>query len=120
MDVASALVARDEAAVAVDPGKRAFDHPPVPSQCLTGLDTTPCDAWSDPATAAGLSASSMVVGLVGVKLVWSASRPAPPSCDRRDAVEQFLEGHAVVGVGAGQNEGERKAIPVRDQVALRA
>ena len=118
MDIASALLARDEAAVAVDPGEAAFDHPSMSAQLLTGLDAAPCDAGSNPATAASLSAPSMVVGLVGVELVWSASCPAALSCDPRDAVEQFLEGHAVVGVGAGQNEGERKTVPVRDQVAL--
>lgn len=120
MDVASALVAGDEPAEAVNPGERAFDHPPVPTQLLTGLDAASCNAGSNPPTAASLSAASMIVCLVGVQLVWSASRPPRLPSDRWDAVEQFLERHAVVGVGAGQHEGERKAVPIGDQVALRA
>ena len=120
MDVASAFVSCDEPAKAVDPGKAAFDYPSMLSELLTGLNAASCDAGSDPATAAGLSAPSMVVGLVGVELVWSASRPARLPSDRRDAVEQLPEWHAVVGVGTGQDDGERKAVPIRDQVPLRA
>ena len=120
MDVAPALVAGDEPPEAVDPGEAAFDHPPVSAQLLTGLDAASCDAGRDPTTAASLSAASMVIGLVGVELVWSASRPATLPSDRRDAVEKVLEWDAVVGVGAGQNRGEREAVPVRDQVAFRA
>ena len=74
------------------------------AQLLTGLDAAPCDAGSNPATAASLSAPSMVVGLVGMELVWPASCPAALSCDRRDAVEQFLEG-AVEGGGLKLIEG---------------
>jgi hypothetical protein len=82
VDIASALVARDEPTKAVDPGEGAFDHPPVSAQFLTGLDAPSCDARSDPATVASLSASSMVVGLVGVQLVWSPARPATLPGDR--------------------------------------
>ena len=92
MNVAPAFVARGEPAEPVDPGEAAFDHPSVAAQLLTGLDAASCDAGSDPATAASLLATSMVVGLVGVELVWSASRPATLPNDRRDAVEQFLKG----------------------------
>ena len=120
VDVASAFVACDEPAEAVDPGEGAFDDPPVAAQLLAGLDAASCDAESDPATAARLSAPPMVVSLVGVELVRSASRPAGLATDRRDAVEQFLKRHTIVGVGTGQDEGERKAVPVGDQVALRA
>ena len=105
VDVASAFVACDEPAEAVDPGEGAFDDPPVAAQLLAGLDAASCDAGSDPATAARLSAPPMVVGLVGVELVLLASRPATLATDRRHAVEQFLERHAVVGVGAGQDKG---------------
>ena len=120
MNVASTLVSRDEPAEAAEPGEAAFDHPSMSTQLLTGLDAATCDAGRDPATAASLSAPLMVVGLVGVELVWSASCPTTLPSDRRNSVEQFLERHAVVGVGAGQNEGERKTVPIGDQVALGA
>jgi hypothetical protein len=55
-----------------------------------------------------------------VELVRLASRPAKLTTDRRNAIEYFLERHAVVGVGAGQDKGERDAVPAGDQVALRA
>ena len=90
------------------------------AQLLAGLDAVAGDAGRDPATVAGLSAASMVVGLVGVELVRLASRPAKLTTDRRNAIEYFLERHAVVGVGAGQDKGKRDAVPAGDQVALRA
>ena len=120
MDVASPLVAGDKPAEAADPGEGALDDPPVAAQLLAGIDATACDAGSDPPTTAGLSATAMVVGFVGVELVRAASRPAGLATNRWDVVEQFLERHAVVGVGAGQDEGEREAVPVGDQVALGA
>ena len=38
MDVASAFVACDEPAEAVDPGEAALDRPPAGAQLLAGLD----------------------------------------------------------------------------------
>ena len=87
MDVASALVARDEPAEAVDPREGALDDPPVAAQLLAGLDAPPGDARSDAATAAGLTAASMVVGFVSVELVRPASRAACLAPDRRDTIE---------------------------------
>src|SRR6266496_3430233 len=40
MDVSPVLVADLQAPEAVEPGERPFDHPPVASQAVLGLDTT--------------------------------------------------------------------------------
>lgn len=61
MDGASALVVRDEPTEAVDPGEGALDDPPVSAQLLAGLDAAACNAGSDPATAAGLSATRVII-----------------------------------------------------------
>ena len=120
MDVTSAFVARHEPAVAVDLGKGALDDPSVSAQLLAGLDAAAGDAGSDPATTAGLATTAMIISLIGVKLVWPVPRAAILAPDPRDAVEQLFERHAVVGVGTRQEEGERDAVPVGDQMALRA
>ena len=120
VDVASALVASDEPAVAVDPGEGALDDPAMSAQLLAGLDAASGDAGRDPAAAAGLAAPPMVVCLVGVQLVRPAPCPAGLAADRRDAVQQLLERLAVVGVSTGQHEGEWDAVPVGNQVALGA
>ena len=44
MDVRPVLVADLQAPEAVEPGERPFDHPPVASQAVLGLDTTAGDA----------------------------------------------------------------------------
>ncbi len=44
MDVSPVLVAALQAPEAVEPGERPFDHPPVASQAVLGLDTTAGDA----------------------------------------------------------------------------
>ena len=118
MDIASALVARDEPAQAVDPGEGAFDHPSMAAQLLTGLDAAPGDAGHDPATAASLSAAPMIVGLVGVELVWPVPHPACLAADRLNGVEQFLERHAVAGIGTCEEKGERNATALGDQMAF--
>lgn len=54
----------------------------------------------------------MVVALVGVELVGTMPGAAFLAADRRDLVKQLLEQHAVVGIGAGQDEDERDATVV--------
>lgn len=120
VDVEPALVADGEAAEAVDPGECALDDPPVLAQPLAALDATARNPVFDPAPEAGAAAAAMIIGLVGVQLVWPATRPARLASDGRDRVEQVLEGPAVVSVGAAQQEGERDAASVGDEVALGA
>lgn len=96
----------------------ALDDPPVLAELPAGLDVPPSDARRDPAAAAGLAATSMVLGLVGVELVRPAPRPARLAADRRDAVEQLVERHGVVGVGPRQDEGERDAGPLAEAHVL--
>ena len=81
VDVASALVAGDEPAEAVDPGEGALDDPPVTAQLLAGLHAAAGDARSDPATTAGLTATSVVISLVSVELV------RPTRCSARLATD---------------------------------
>ena len=47
MDVSPVLAADLQALEAVEPGERPFDHPPVASQAVLGLDTAPGDAGDD-------------------------------------------------------------------------
>ena len=120
MDVAPALVAGDEPTETVDPGEGPLDDPSVSAELLAGFDAPSGDPGSDTTTAAGLAAPSMVVGFVGVELVWPMPCPASLAADWRDAIEKLGERHAVVGVGTGQDEGERDTVPVCDEMAFRA
>ena len=118
VDVEASFVADGEAAEAVQPGEGPLDHPAVTAELLAGLDTASCDAGLDASSLAGPTASTKVVGLVGVELRRPSSGPASLTADRRNSIQQFIEGFAVVDVGSGQKEGERDALPVGDEVAL--
>src|ERR1700716_1444957 len=69
-------VADLQAPEAVEPGERPFDHPAVASQAVLGLDTTAGDAGDDAALAQGQTEVTVVVTLVGMELVRSATGPA--------------------------------------------
>ena len=118
MDVEPALVSDGEAAEAVQPGEGPLDNPAMTSKLLAGFDAASCDAGLDASLLAGLAASVEVVGLVGMELRRSSSWPASFAANRRDGIQQFAQGFAVVDVGSGQQEGERDALPVCDEMAL--
>src|SRR5439155_17839334 len=69
-------VADLQAPEAVEPGERPFDLPAVASQAVLGLDTTAGDAGDDAALAQGQTEVTVVVTLVGMELVRSATGPA--------------------------------------------
>ena len=73
-----------------------------------------------PPPAAGAAAAAAVVGLVGVQLGRALARPAGALPDRRHGVEQGLEEPAVVHVRGAQQERERDAAGVDQDVALGA
>ena len=120
MYVEPALVADGQAAEAVDPCECPLDDPPVLAQPLAALDAAACDPVFDPAPEAGATTAAVIVGLVGMQFVRPATRSARLAWDGWHCVKQVLEEPAVVSVGAGQQESERDAAPVRDKVALGA
>jgi hypothetical protein len=102
MDVEPALVADRQPAEAVEPSKTALDDPPVTAELLRALDAAPGDARSDVSAPASVATATVVVGFVGVQLVGSATRPAALASNRRNGVDQRLEGHAIMDVCASQ------------------
>lgn len=120
MDVVSAFVASGESAAPVEPSKGALDDPAVLAEPLPAVDAAAGDARRDVAAPAGAPATALVARLVGVQLVGPLPWPARLAADRRHGIEQRFERRAVVNIGAGQQEGERNAAPVGDEVALGA
>jgi hypothetical protein len=72
-----------------------------------------------PRAAAGAAAAVVVVALVGVQLGGPLARPPGALPDRRHGVEQRLEEPAVVHVRGAEQERERDAAGVDDDVPLR-
>ncbi len=118
--VGPSFIADSEPSELVEPCEAALDHPTIAAELLTGLDAAPRDAWLDPATQTGAPATPVIVGFVGVQLIWSAFRSAALARNMRHSVKQVLERYAVVDVGPGQQKGERDAVSIRDQMAFGA
>lgn len=120
MDVQLALVTDCQSPEPVEPREAALDYPSMLAEFLTGFEAPSGDAGLHLTTMARAAAATVVVGLVGMQLVRSASRTAALARNRRDSVEQVFEGHAVVDVGPGQDERERDAPAVGNQVTFGA
>src|SRR5205823_6321569 len=121
MDVSPVLVADLQAPEAVEPGERPFDHPAVASQAVLGLDTTAGDAGDDAALAQGQTEVTVVVTLVGMELVRSATGPAARlGADGLDGVDGGEHHLRIVHVRGAHQDRERDAVGVDHKMALRA
>ena len=121
MDVSPVLVADLQAPEAVESGERPFDHPAVASQAVLGLDTTAGDARDDAALAQGQTEVTVVVTLVGMELVRSATGPAARlGADGLDGVDGGEHHLRIVHVRGAHQDRERDAVGVDHKMALRA
>ena len=117
----SAFVAHGQAAEAVEPSVGPLDDPAVTAEFLAALDTLAGDARDDAACTTLLPTDPRVVSFVGVQLVRPVPRPAAPTgAQRRNGIEGGRHLRAVVPIGARQEEAERRAAGIGDEVALRA
>ena len=120
MDVDAALVTDGEPSKPVEPGEAALDHPSVSAEFLAGLDVSPGDPRLDLTAVTSMSAAAVIVSLVGVQLVQSTPWSPALGCYSRDGVEKVFEGHAVVDIRPGQEEGERDAATITVFAATRS
>ena len=121
MQVGMSLIAHDQASELVQQGEGALDDPPVPTQLLAVLDAASCDAGLDTSGAALAATPAVVVTLVGMQLVRTASWPAvTPAPHAGHGVQRWCQYHAVVAIGTTQRDAERRATGVGDDVPLRA
>src|SRR3954447_17058287 len=120
VDVITALVPDDQPTAAGDPGQRTVDDPSMPAEALAALDPAPGDPGDDAPLPAGAAAAGVIVRLIGVQLLRSPPGPAARLADRRHGVERLLEHDAVVDVGGREQDRQRDALPVHDEVALAA
>jgi len=112
------FVSDDETPEAVDPGEGAFDDPSVLSEMAAAFDAAPGDARCDGARPQIASAAIEVVGLVGMELGRTPARSPPFLAHRANDVDDGGQRHAVMAIGAGQDNGERNTVPVDHDVAL--
>ena len=99
------FIANAEAPELVDPGKGALDDPAVSPEALAALDAAAGNARFDPTGAKVVAAAFEVVAFVGVELRGPFAGSPARLTDRVDRVDGCRQGHAVVPVGPGQDEG---------------
>ncbi len=99
MDVLAALGADREPTNVVEPRHRALPHPAISAQPFARFDAFAGEAAFDVAGSQGVAAAGNSVGLGGRQL---GRTPGPVGlANRGDRIEQLLEHHAVVAIGAG-------------------
>ncbi len=120
MNVDAALETSTQLAEGGQPGVRALDHPAMTPEPVVAFDDAPGNTRGDPQLAQVKAAASIVIALVGMQFVRPAPGPTATATYRWQRVDQLLENHRVMPVGARDAEDQWDALAVRDDVALAA
>jgi hypothetical protein len=117
--VGSPFPADSQASEAVQPGEGPLYHPAVGAQAGAVSCSAAGDGGDDAAGSDLVAVDVVVVAAVGEERVGFAARSSDPASDRWDRVEQGQELGDVVAVAASQQDGERGAVSVGDEVVFR-
>jgi hypothetical protein len=120
VDVGSPFPSDPQASEAVQPRETPLHDPAVGAQARAVPRTAAGDRGHNPASADLIAVDVMVVAAVSEQRVRLAAGTADSTTDRRDRVEQRQQLGDVVAVASGQQDRERGAVPVGDQMVLRA
>ncbi len=120
MDVVALLIAHLEPSEAVQPGQCALNYPAISTEPLAGLDTPASNAWDDATSTQGLAAHSEVIALVSVQLARSFAGSSSRHANRLNRINGRFQHLAVMHIGCRLGYGERDALPVDHNMALRA
>jgi hypothetical protein len=120
VDVGSAFPTDPQAPEAMQPRKASFDHPAVRAQSGAMACSAAGNGRHDAAVADLVAVDVVAVAAIGEQRVGFAARSSDTAADGGDRVEQGQQLGDVVAVAAGQQDRERGAVSVGDQVVLRA
>lgn len=109
----ASLEADAQLAEGAQPCMGALHDPAMESESVVALDTAPGNACGDAQCAQMGTAARKVVAFVRVQFVRPAPGPAATSAHRGQGIDQLLEHHRVMPVGAGDAENQRDALAVR-------
>lgn len=119
MDIGPALIADGEPAELSVPSQCALHDSTVTTELRAALDTPSGDSRLNVPLAQSLPTATVIIRLVRVQLGGPLARRSPTLPDGRDGIDERLQHAAVMHVGAGEARGERNAVGVREDVALR-
>ena len=118
-----AFVADQQSAVAVQPGEGPLGDPAVAIQALAGVDQTAGTARDDVPPSEQVPVLAGVVALVGVQLGGATAWPTGAAlglAQRRDGVHQALQQGALVDVGGGREDHQRRPAALDYEMVLAA
>jgi len=120
VQIVAALEANEEATVAVQPGKVAFDDPAVTTEPGGGVEAGAGDPRGDVSATERVASGAAMVGLVGVELGWTSARSATGALDGWDGVDGSEEHRPLVDVGGRLKARQRDALTIAHQMILRS
>lgn len=119
MDVGASLVTGGAPTKPRELGEGAFHHPAMATEMRGPVDPLAGDAGHDVSGAARHATSAAVIALSACSGAGPRSRPtATAGSHARNSVEDGRQGDAVVTVRSDEDQAERYAPPVGDNVAL--
>ena len=120
MSLDAALEAHTQLAECCQPSMRSLNHPAVTPEPVIALDAPAGNAILNAMALEMVAAALEIVALVGVQPFRPAFWPARQAPDSRQVVDELLEDHRVMPVGACDAEHQRDARSVSHDVTLAA
>ena len=120
MDIGATVVAHQQTAELMQPGKAALHDPALGAEAEAVLAAPSGDEWRSAACPQPSAVTVVVVAAVGEQAAGLLERVADAAAQRRHRVQQGEQLRDVVAVAAAQQAGERDAAGVDEEVVLGA
>jgi hypothetical protein len=120
VNVVAPFVTHTQSSELVEPAYRSLDHPAQASQAAAVLRVALRDHRLDPTHPQEHAVQVRIVRPIGVQAIRFATGTTHLAADRRNRIDQRQQLGYVVLVGAGEPNGKRNAVRIRDEVVLRA
>jgi hypothetical protein len=120
VDVVAPFVTHTQPSELMKPTDCSLNHPPHVPQPAAVLRVTLRDHRFNPTHPQQHAVEVRVVRSIGVQTIRLAARMTDLATDRWNRVDQRQELRHVVAVGAGEPNGKRNALRIRDDVVFRA
>jgi hypothetical protein len=118
VDVGALVVADAQAPELVQPGERPFHHPPPPPHAAAVSRSAHSEEWKNVTSSQPPSDPLGIVRTIAEYAVGTTPWSPSFALQRRDCIDKRQGLLRIVPVGSGQADGEWRAAPVADQMAL--
>lgn len=120
MDIGPTFITCPQAAELMQPGDGAFDHPARHAQVAAMAGAAFSDLRTNVTLPQDATVAFAVITAIRLDMPGAFQRTTTPASNRRHAVEQGQQLRRIVAVGAGQDDIERDAVAIDEEVVLAA